>query len=76
MRVSVEQEAKKKAVKTKQLSLDGKEVAEETNECFFCGKTVDFADVALIKAILGHVVCAKCSAKIVAVISYAGTRYT
>ena len=74
MKVQIPVEHKKKAVHTKQLSLEGKEVTEETNECYFCGDAVDVHYAAISKARLGCVVCPSCTAKVVQVIAYAGTR--
>jgi hypothetical protein len=68
-------EAKKKAVHTRQINLEGKEVTEEANGCYFCGKTVDTYYASITKAGFGHIVCASCTAKIVRIISCAGTRF-
>ena len=76
VQIPVEKEAKKKAVHMKQLSFEGKEVIEETNECYFCGEAVDAHGATITKQLLGHVVCAECSVKVIAVVSYAGTRST
>ena len=74
VQIPVEPEAKKKAVHTKQLSFEGKEVVDESNECYFCGEAVDVHYAAISKARLGCVVCPSCTAKVVQVIAYAGTR--
>lgn len=74
MQIPVEPEAKKKAVKPKQIDLTGKEVTVETNECYFCGEAVDVHAATISKIRLGCVVCPSCTAKVVQVIAYAGTR--
>ena len=76
VQIPVEPEVKKKAVHTKQLSFEGKEVIEETNECYFCGEAVDVHYANISKASFGHVVCPSCTAKLVQIVSYAGTRST
>ena len=76
MKVQIPVEHKKKAVHTKQLSFEGKEVIEETNECYFCGEAVDVHYAIISKAGFGKVVCPGCTAKLVQIVSYAGTRST
>jgi hypothetical protein len=74
MQIPVEKDAKKKAVHTKQMDFTGKEVADESNECYFCGEAVDVTYATISKARLGCVVCPSCTAKVIQVIAYAGTR--
>jgi len=76
MQIPVEKDAKKKAVHTKQTDFEGKEVADESNECYFCGEAVDVTYANISKASFGHVVCPSCTAKLVQIVSYAGTRST
>jgi len=72
--VAVEKEAVDKAVKTRQIGLDGKEVEEKDNKCYFCGGEVDAVLAEIRKKVLGHVICNDCVVKIIEVISFAGAR--
>ena len=74
--LTIPKEIKKKAVHTKQINFEGKEVTDEANECYFCGKAVDAIYAGISKASFGHVVCFHCTAKLVQIVSYAGTRST
>lgn len=74
VQIPVEPEAKKKAVHTKQLSFEGKEVVEETNECYFCGEAVDVHLATISKESFGRIICPNCLVKVINVVSYAGTR--
>jgi hypothetical protein len=74
MQIPVEPEAKKRAVKTKQTDFAGKEVPDESNECYFCGIVVDVHHATITKASLGHVVCVGCVIKVMEVVFYAGAR--
>jgi hypothetical protein len=74
MQIPVEKEAKKKAVKTKQIDFEGKPVKEKSDDCVFCSAEVDEAFANLARAAFGDVVCQSCLIKMMRIICFAGTR--
>ena len=74
MQIPVEPEAKKRAVKTKQIDFEGKPVEVKSNECVFCSAEVDEAFASLARTAYGAVVCQSCLIKMVKIVCFAGTR--
>jgi len=74
MQIPVEKEAKKKAVKTKQLDFEGKPVKEKSDDCVFCSAEVDEAFASLARTAYGAVVCQSCLIKMMKIVCFAGTR--
>lgn len=63
--IQTEPEAKKKAVKTKQINFEGNVVEEKKYRCYFCGGDVDEEFAELSRENLGEVVCEACTLKLV-----------
>jgi len=73
-KVELEEKAKGKAVKTKQIDFEGKPVEVKSNECVFCSAEVDEAFASLTRTAYGNVVCQSCLIKMVKIVCFAGTR--
>lgn len=73
MQVAVDQELKKKAVKTH--PIENIEAEDKTPHCYFSEEHEINEELAkLTELMFGHSICSKCLAKITAIVSYAGTR--